>query len=90
MANDTRRTTDRVPLHADVEVLSPSPARGVVLNASMGGLRIAIDKPLYVGDYCHLKIGTDEGDGKKARARVIWVKEKTDGWVVGLEMAKDD
>jgi hypothetical protein len=71
-------------------VVSPSRAEGVVLNASLGGLRIAIDKPLYVNDFCHLKIATDEGDGRWAKARVKWVKEMPDGWVVGLELAKDD
>ncbi len=90
MSSDSRRSTERVPLHATVEVVSPSRAEGVVLNASLGGLRIALDKPLYVNDLCHLKIATDEGEGRWAKARVKWVKEMADGWVVGLELTKDD
>jgi hypothetical protein len=72
-----------------VTVLSPSRASGVVLNASTGGLRIAIDRALYVNDCCDLELATDEGKGRPTRARVVWVKEMTDGWVVGLELVKD-
>lgn len=84
--DDPRRASPRVPMDADVEVLAPTPANGIVLNASTGGLRVALDSALYVEDYCHLRITTDDERGEVARARVRWVKAVLDGWVVGLEL----
>ncbi len=85
---DPRRAAPRVPLNANVEVLAPTPASGIVLNVSTGGLRVAVDQALYIEDYCHLRIVTDDEEGCVERARVRWVKAKPDGWIVGLELDK--
>jgi hypothetical protein len=78
-----RRATRRYNLNADVHIVAPIETDGIVINASAGGLRIAIDAPLEVGATCELKISTtlktlDE------RARVVWCRELPDGFLVGL------
>jgi hypothetical protein len=84
----SRRRSERVPMHADVEIFEPSAATGVVLNASTGGLRIAVDRPLYVNDVCALRITLGSDDSTITRARVVWVREMKDGFLAGLELIR--
>lgn len=83
-----RRLSERYPLNADVEVLEPLSTTGVVINASTGGLRIAIGKELPVGSVCVLAIRIDDNETVEI-ARVVWNRQHTDGYLVGVSFIDD-
>lgn len=83
-----RRTSHRYPLNADVEVLDPLHAHGVVINASDGGLRIAVDTALPLGAVCVLEVKSSDGTTVEM-VRVAWVRELRDGFLVGLSFVRD-
>lgn len=83
-----RRESQRYPLHADVELLEPLSASGVVINASAGGMRLALDGPLVAGALCIVRIVTAPGREVVEKARVIWSRELPDGWLVGLQFVQ--
>ena len=78
-----RRAARRYPLNADIEILEPVKAHGVVINASDGGLRVAVDEGLPVDSVCVVEIQTDEGKTVEL-TRVVWIREHPDGYLVGL------
>ena len=78
-----RRAADRYPIDADVEIGEPYGAHGVVINASEGGLRVAVDKALPEGAMCVAEIQTDAGVSVEI-VEVAWVQEHPDGYLVGL------
>ncbi len=82
---DPRRTAQRCAVHATVESMAPPGASGVVLNVSVGGLRITLDRAPSVGEVCLLRVEHELGNVTLEHARVVWVKPKADGCVVGLE-----
>jgi hypothetical protein len=84
-----RRTARRYPLNADVEVLEPLHAHGVVINASQGGLRIALDRELPLDAVCVLEVQLDEGKTVEL-ARVAWVKAHPDGYLIGLSFVSEE
>ncbi len=63
-------------------------AHGVVINASDGGLRVAIDCELPVGVTCVVEIAVDEGKTVEM-ARVAWTRELPDGYLVGLSFVRE-
>jgi hypothetical protein len=83
-----RRASQRYPLHADVEVLDPLHAHGVVINASDGGLRIAVDTALPLGAVCVLEVKSAEGATVEL-ARVAWLRELRDGFLVGMSFVRE-
>ena len=74
----------RYPLNADVEVLDPFPAHGVVINHSEGGLRVALDRELPLDVVCVLEIRLDEGKTVEM-VKVVWSRGLPDGYLVGLQ-----
>lgn len=82
-----RRASQRWPWHADVELIEPSGARGTTLNASAGGLRIAVDRELPVGEHVVARVQTAHQETVEGM-RVVWVRELPDGWLVGLEFVE--
>ncbi len=85
-ASRQRRGSRRNPLHADVDVIEPRPGTGATINVSEGGLRIAVDCQLQVGDVCMLVIREPTQPVRLERARVVWVQEVRDGCVAGLSV----
>jgi hypothetical protein len=83
-----RRAAERYPLNADVEILEPFNAHGVVINASEGGLRVAIDVELPIEAICVVEVQLNEGKTVEL-ARVAWVKEHPDGFLVGLSFVEE-
>lgn len=92
-----RRASHRWPLHADVELLDGSEAvseraeivgRGVTINASLGGLRIALDRKLEVGELCALRVRTAKDRETIEHTRVVWVRELPDGWLAGMQFVE--
>ncbi|MBN1654251.1 MAG: PilZ domain-containing protein [Deltaproteobacteria bacterium] len=86
--NPSRRSSDRYPLNADVEVLEPLNTSGVVINVCDGGLRIAVSKELPVGAVCVLAVRVDEGETVEI-ARVAWSRQYADGYLVGVSFVDD-
>lgn len=80
----SRRAARRFVLDAQVELLEPCEGHGLVLNASAGGLRVAVDHPVAIGAHCLLRI-TTPGRAYIEHARVIWRQDHPDGHVLGLE-----
>lgn len=83
-----RRRAERYPLNADVEVLEPFCAHGVVINASAGGLRVALEKPLPLDVVCVIEVCLEDGKTVEM-ARVAWVREQPDGFVVGFSFVNE-
>lgn len=83
-----RRADERYPLNADVEVLEPWNAHGVVINASDGGLRIAVNRELPVGVTCVIEIAVDEGKTVEI-VRVAWSRALPDGYLAGLSFLRE-
>lgn len=84
-----RRSTRRYPLHADIEILEPFNAHGVVINASHGGLRVAVDVELPLDAVCVVEVQLEEGKTVEL-ARVAWVKAHPDGYLIGLSFVHEE
>ena len=84
-----RRTASRYPLNADIEILEPFNAHGVVINASQGGLRVAVDLELPLDAVCVVEVQLDEGKTVEL-ARVAWVKAHPDGYLIGLSFVNEE
>ena len=80
-----RRRTQRFPLNADVVFIEPAEAAGIVLNASAGGLRVAVDSDVPVGELCVLNVIFSDDRHSVEHARVVWSQSQPDGCVMGLE-----
>lgn len=79
-----RRAARRYPLHADVQVVEPRSVAGVTLNASAGGMRVALQNGLTVGELCTIRVSTAPGRETLEHMRVVWSRELPDGWLLGL------
>ena len=84
-----RRSASRYPLNADVEILDPFNAHGVVINASEGGLRVAVDVELPLDAVCVVEVHLNEGKTVEL-ARVAWVRVHPDGFLVGLSFITEE
>jgi hypothetical protein len=84
-----RRSASRYPLNADVEILEPFSAHGVVINASQGGLRVAVDVELPLDAVCVIEVQLEEGKTVEL-ARVAWLKAHPDGFLVGLSFVNEE
>jgi hypothetical protein len=84
----SRRLAGRYPLNADVEILEPFNAHGVVINASSGGLRVAVEVELPLDAVCVVEVHLEDGKTVEL-ARVAWVQEQPDGFVVGLSFVNE-
>ena len=80
-----RRAHERWPVQADVSLLEPTSGTGVTINASVGGMRIAVDGCLRPGDAVLLRLRFPSGKETLERARVVWSRAVRDGQIVGLQ-----
>jgi hypothetical protein len=88
-ASESRRSGRRYPLNADVEILEPFSAHGVVINASQGGLRVAVDVELPLDAVCVVEVQLEEGKTVEV-ARVAWLKAHPDGYLIGLSFVNEE
>lgn len=80
-----RRRATRWPVHASVKVRSTGrEASGVVLNASAGGMRVAVDRPCALGARVDVELSFVGDKIGYERAEVVWTRELPDGCLVGL------
>ena len=82
-----RRSANRFAVNADAEFLEPVRAHGVVINASEGGLRVAVDCELPIGVVCVVEITTSAGKTVEM-VNVVWSRAHPDGYLVGLEFTE--
>ena len=80
-----RRRSRRWALDAEVELLGPVRGAGLALNASTGGLRVAVDAAVPIGHVCTLRVRTAPGRATLEHAKVVWSHARPDGYVLGLE-----
>lgn len=85
-----RRRSRRFPLNAEVTVRQPQLALGVAINASAGGLRVAIDVELPQDQTLDIELRFTDERASVERARVVWSKRFRDGFIVGLEFVDVD
>lgn len=79
-----RRRHRRWPLNAEVEILEPVQTRGFTINASVGGLRVAVEDALPKGGTWRARISTSERYSYIEAGEVVWVAPKPGGYVAGL------
>ena len=79
-----RRRSRRWALDAEVELLSPGHGSGMAINASVGGLRIALDRGVPLDEVCTLRIRTAPEHETVEHARVVWSRAQPDGYLLGL------
>ena len=86
LAPARRRGARRRSLNAPVKVLSPYQGDGVTINASRGGLRVAVDCVLACDDICRLRVDDPDGPPQLVRGRVVWSQQVGDGCIAGLAL----
>ena len=79
-----RRRYRRWTFDAEVELLSPQSGTGMTINASVGGLRVALDTSIPVNEVCTLRVRTGPNHETVEHARVVWSQARPDGYVMGL------
>ena len=80
-----RRRSRRVPLDADVTFLQPAETTGLTVDASPTGLRVIVNAEMRPGDKCVAVVQLPTGEEMHERARVVWTKRASSGWMTGLE-----
>lgn len=70
-----REATERVVLRAGAFEVD-----AWTLNVSRGGLRVVVEEPVTVGNEYEVV-----GESGARPARVVWVREETDGQIAGLQ-----
>ena len=58
--------------------------QGWTLNVSRGGLRVVVEEALQKGAEYEVVVGDSDNDAARA-ASVVWIKDATDGQIVGLQ-----
>jgi hypothetical protein len=80
-----RRRSRRWALDAEIDLLGPVRGAGLAINASIGGLRVAVDAGVPVGQVCTLRVRTAPDHQTVEHAKVVWAKAHPDGYLLGLE-----
>jgi hypothetical protein len=80
-----RRRSRRWAVDAEVDMLQPVRGAGLTINASIGGLRVAVDMAVPVGHVCTLRVRTAPNHQTIEHARVVWSQARPDGYLLGLE-----
>ena len=76
-----REVTERVYLAGE----NLKTREGWALNVSRGGVRIILEERVELGEEYEVTIGLDETKALSPKARVVWLQEEPDGFIVGME-----
>jgi hypothetical protein len=57
----------------------------LAINASVGGIRIAVDMGVPVDHVCMLRVRTAPEHETIEHAKVVWSRSRPDGYLLGLE-----
>ena len=80
-----RRRSRRWALDAEIDLLGPVRGAGLAINASVGGLRVAVDMGVPVGQVCTLRVRTATDHQTVEHAKVVWSQARPDGYLLGLQ-----
>lgn len=58
---------------------------GWALNVSRGGVRVILEERVELGEEYEVTIGIEEAASLNRKARVVWLQEEPDGFIVGME-----
>jgi PilZ domain len=58
---------------------------GWALNVSRGGVRVILEERVELGEEYDVTIGIEEAAALNRKARVVWLQEEPDGFIVGME-----
>ena len=58
---------------------------GWALNVSRGGVRVILEERVELGEEYEVTIGIEETAALNRKARVVWLQEEPDGFIVGME-----
>lgn len=83
-----RRAHSRWVLDADIHI-DGGVSRGVTLNASTGGLRVAMSRALVAGAYVDVAVVRGPV-ALLSRVRVVWTRPSGGAWLSGLKFAQPD
>jgi hypothetical protein len=81
----TRRRFLRSAFHADVELSGPGEANGTALDVSSGGLRVALDGEVEVGQCFRVVLRTPEDQVTRTFVQVVWCGVSGYDYVAGLK-----
>ncbi|HEY3236326.1 MAG TPA: PilZ domain-containing protein [Polyangiaceae bacterium] len=76
-----RQSSNRVILRS-----GPFETTGWALNVSRGGMRLVVEDPVEQGAEYELSV-SDQGETR--RARVVWVQQRVDGQIIGVEFVAE-
>lgn len=88
---DERRDSPRFAVSASVRFLrptadGPSVLDGVVIEASLTGMRVALDQPVRKGEQLLVEVTSDFHGGFSVTAQIMWVEQCLDeGVIAGCE-----
>ncbi len=80
-----RRQFRRWSLDAEIDLIEPARGAGLAINASVGGLRVAVDVSVPVDHVCKLRVRTAPEHETIELAKVVWSQARPDGYLLGLE-----
>lgn len=86
-AHAMRRGGPRREVTERVHLVGPNlkNREGWALNISRGGVRVILEERVELGEEYEATIGIEDSAQLNRRARVVWVQEEPDGYIVGLE-----
>lgn len=76
-----REVTERVHLSG----ANLKTREGWALNVSRGGVRVILEEQVDLGEEYDVTVGMDEAASLNRKARVVWIQEEPDGFIVGME-----
>lgn len=86
-AHGMRRGGPRRELTERVHLLGTNlkTREGWALNVSRGGVRVILEERVELGEEYEVTIGIEEASSLNRQARVVWLQEEPDGFIVGME-----
>ena len=79
------RTSERIAIDAEIELMAPHRGEGFLLNVSGGGLRAALDTELEVGSEVWITTRTPDAGETVDFVRVVWCRPDAGGSIVGFQ-----
>lgn len=93
-ARKTRRSSERLPMHARVQLTTsdgkPAVPLARCINVSLGGIRVCAAEGLAPRTRVHLDLQLSSGRTFRAEGRIAWLMTTSRPSVLGTPTGKDD